>query len=254
MAHVVVQMGHCYRTTGSTGTAGEQKFNELAAELAVFELERRGHRGRAVKADVEPGEYRGDVFVAIHCDGSTSPSARGASVGYQSTSGQRIAVLWKRAYHRRGWGGGFRPDNYTPALAGYYGVSNARAAGARFAFIVESGFLTSPDDRAQLSGPGGARRVGLAIADAVDAVLPLDVEDELKLPRLHRGDQGPAVVALKALLRARGHRGFRDSDRFGGATEAAVLAFKADHPKLTNERTGVVGGRVWRCLITRDDA
>lgn len=253
MATVAVQMGHCFRTSGSTGTAGEQKFNELAAELAVGTLEMRGHHARSIKADVATEDYRADVFVAIHCDGSTSPSARGASVGYQSTSGRRIAAEWKRAYQRRGWTGGFRTDNYTPALAGYYGVRFARAAGASFAFIVESGFLTSPEDKALLSGPGGPRRVALAIADAVDAVLPIDQLVELQLPQLRRGMTGPPVEALKALLRARGYGGFSDADRFGGATEAAVLAFKRDHPKL-NERTGVVGARVWRQLITSRDS
>src|SRR5688572_31746191 len=126
MPTLLLQMGHCYRKTGATGTAGEQDFATKVGAAAVRLLDgKNGWRVRAVLADIPTAQYAGDGFVAVHCDGSTSPSARGASVGYQNNAGRTRALAWKRAYAARGWSGGFRADNYTAALGGYYGVRNA---------------------------------------------------------------------------------------------------------------------------------
>lgn len=156
MALVVIQAGHYPRKTGATGTGGldadptEQEFNIAAAHACASALADAGHTGQVIWADVANAAYRGDAFVAIHCDGSTSSSARGASVGYRTPEGQRFATAWKGAYQAAGWLGGWRPDNYTAALAGYYGTRNAVDAGNRVAFIAEAGFLTNPQDEAQL--------------------------------------------------------------------------------------------------------
>lgn len=166
MPVLVVQQGHCHRTTGATGTTGEQGYAVAVASACVRLLNGRG--GWVVNPTLaDENDYRGDAFVAIHCDGSTSPTARGASIGYRTPEGQQFGQAWKRAYHARGWTGGFRQDNYTSALAGYYGTGNAVAAGNRRAVIVECGFRTNPEDRALLDGPGGPERVALAIGDAL---------------------------------------------------------------------------------------
>lgn len=168
MATLVVQMGHCYRTTGATGTAGEQAYAAAVAEACRALLDGRGGWWvRPILADNTSALYRGDAFVAVHCDGSTNPSARGASCGYRTPEGQAFGQAWKRAYEARGWVG-FRPDNYTTALAQYYGTGTAVSVGNRRAIIIECGFLTNPADRAALTGPGGATRVALAIGDALD--------------------------------------------------------------------------------------
>lgn len=172
MALIVVQAGHCHRRTGATGTGGldgdptEQEFAWAAANRTAALLRTAGHQARVILADEPSDRYRGDGFIAIHCDGSTSRSARGASVGYRNSDGQRFAHAWKRAYARGGWSG-FRADNYTAALAGYYGVKRAVGVGNRRAFIAEAGFLTSPADEALLSGPRGTERFARAVADAV---------------------------------------------------------------------------------------
>jgi hypothetical protein len=172
MALIVVQAGHCHRRTGATGTGGldgdptEQEFAWAAAHRTAALLRTAGHQARVILADEPSDRYRGDGFVAIHCDGSTSRSARGASVGYRNGDGQRFAHAWKRAYARGGWSG-FRADNYTSALAGYYGVKRAVGVGNRFAFIAEAGFLTSPADEALLSGPRGTERFARAVTEAV---------------------------------------------------------------------------------------
>jgi hypothetical protein len=168
MPVLVVQKGHCYRTTGATGTNGEQQYATSVANACVNLLHgRNGWTVRAILADAASSAYDGDAFVAIHCDGSTSASARGASIGYRNAAGQSFGQAWKRAYAARGWTGGFRPDNYTEALHFYYGTGTAISMGNPRAFIAECGFLTNAQDRALLTGPGGPTRVALAIGDAL---------------------------------------------------------------------------------------
>lgn len=173
MATVYLQMGHCFRPSGSTGTGGEQPFNKAVAARAARRLRERGHRVFIREADV--GNFKTDVFAAFHADGSVSPSAQGASVGHQDENGKRFGRAWKRAYRRLGWEeatgttetGGFRDDNYTEALAEYYGVREALDAGTEFAIVIESGFLTSPKDGAELRTERGKTRVAEALTRAV---------------------------------------------------------------------------------------
>ncbi|MDX3416443.1 hypothetical protein PV661_19535 [Streptomyces sp. MD20-1-1] len=61
---LVVQMGHCFRTSGATGTRGEQVFVKAVADACVEELDRPGPPGRehwrlrVIKADVSCPEFR----------------------------------------------------------------------------------------------------------------------------------------------------------------------------------------------------
>jgi hypothetical protein len=170
---LVLQMGHCFRTSGATGTPGEQAFAKAVAEACAGELSKPGPPGRelwrlrVIKADEPAEQYAGDAFVAFHCDGSQIPTARGASVGYRNAAGQSLAQAWKRAYERRGWTGGFRDDNYTENLKKYYGTRMAEEIGNPRAFIAECGFLTNSKDKALLTGPGGVDRVVGALFDAL---------------------------------------------------------------------------------------
>jgi len=178
MPTLVVQLGHCYRKTGATGTTGEQEYATKVGNACRALLHGRGGwQVRVILADDPASSYVGDAFFAIHCDGSTSPAARGASVGYRTPEGQTAAQAWKRAYATRGWPG-FRPDNYTTALAQYYGTGTAVARGNRKAVILECGFRTNSEDRALLDGPGGPERVALSIGDALGIpVAPPEVAD-----------------------------------------------------------------------------
>lgn len=173
VALVVVQMGHCYRRRGGTGVPGEQLFSRRAADACRRTLTGRDHRVRVIRADDPEGAYGGDVFVAVHCDGSVDPAARGAGVGYESTSGRRIARAFAYAYAAQGWRG-FRPDNYSDAIKHYYGLTLARDQGVRYAFVVEAGFLTNPEDRRVLESDAGPAMLAVAVAQAVDQALSLD--------------------------------------------------------------------------------
>lgn len=168
MPILVVQRGHCYRTAGATGTEGEQSYATLVANECVRLL--NGQNGWSVVTTLaDENRYAGSAFVGVHCDGSTNSTARGASVGYRTPEGQALGQAWKTAYYTLGWPT-FRPDNYTAALSGYYGVRNAVDAGNRRAIIIECGFLTNPQDRALLTAPGGAGRVAMAIGIALGII------------------------------------------------------------------------------------
>jgi|GEM_PF-6589958 len=177
MPLLLVQKGHCYRTTGATGTTGEQQYATQVADACVRLLDgKNGWDVKAVLADISLDSYRADAFAAVHCDGSTNPTARGSSVGYKTPEGQRLAQAWERAYAARGWPI-FRDDNYTAALKNYYGVSNAISAGCRRAFIMECGFMTNPEDRLLMTEPGGVDRVALALGDALGIQMEGDVAE-----------------------------------------------------------------------------
>lgn len=144
MGTVVIQKGHWPRRTGATGTSGhrgsEQAFaNEVAHRIPAL----THHTVYVIGADdrIPPC----DVFVALHQDGSADPRARGASIGYPrgSTRSQAYGARWKALYQAAGYPYGFRRDNYTAALAGYYAFART---GAPVKVIVEHGFATNRAD------------------------------------------------------------------------------------------------------------
>lgn len=226
MALVVIQAGHTFRRSGATGTNGldgdptEQEFAWAAANRSADLLRAAGHQARVITADVSSGAYQGDAFCAIHCDGSTSRSARGASVGYRNDQGKRLASAWKQAYYNAGWRG-FRGDNYTAALAGYYGVRNAVNQGNRHAFIAEAGFLTNPDDERLLSGAAGSDRFARALTQAVVSVFggtagsPSPTGDWFDM-----ADENDLKAALREVL----NEGTGPGQRAWKGTSAATLA------------------------------
>lgn len=152
MTDVIVQLGHCFRKTGATGTSGlyggrrrtEQEFASKVGYRMVEHLNAAGITAKAVLADDPIPASK--VFVALHQDGSENHAARGASVGYPSTGrGRELGQTWKAMYQLAGWPSGFRPDNYTAALRGYYGF---RRSTAPTRLLIEHGFATNPSDQA----------------------------------------------------------------------------------------------------------
>jgi N-acetylmuramoyl-L-alanine amidase len=203
MALVVVQRGHVPRTSGATGAPGEQQFaRDTAAKLAPL-LKAMGHNVRVIDADVPLSYYRGDLFVAIHYDSGAS-SASGASVGYQSSEGGKFAAAWKRAYVEAGWTRGFRADNYTANLGGYYGVSNAIRQGNRMAIITESGFHSNAGDKALMTPERTARSIAAAVAELTNRTIPEDdmqLSDRVKLTdKQSQYFNGLESISVKGLL------------------------------------------------------
>lgn len=195
MKVLVLQRGHVPRTSGSTGTEGEQDLAHAVAAHAREQIERTDWEISVIDADEPSHRYFGNAFVAVHADGSEREEARGASVGYRTPEGRDLGQVWKHRYARAGWPGPWRADNYTRALAGYYGTRRAVSVGNRRAIIIESGFLTNPTDRAWLVA--NPHRISAAILSAVTDV---PVEDFLRgeqMPR-HARISGPNRAATAA--------------------------------------------------------
>lgn len=236
---VVVQAGHVARTTGATGTAGEQPFNIAVRRLLVRELRARHVNARRINADVALADYKGDVFVAIHADGSVHESAHGASLGYRNPRGKTLARAIKRAYKTRASEAGyeiqFRADNYTEDLHFYYGTGNALAQNPQCrAVVVEGGFLTNPQERAFLKSADGQKALAHAIADAITA----DMADDgptvnlngLVLAFVNRSDDphNDTEQVQRALNREYDVHLRTD----GTIDEATVMAYKAHQEEL----------------------
>jgi len=254
---VVIQRGHVPRTTGATGAPGEQAFAIDTADRLARHLAAAGFEPHIINADVADSEYRGGVFVAIHYDSSTSPSAHGASVGYQTPEGKVLADAWKKLYQAAGWTRGFRGDNYTAKLAGYYGVKHAVAQGNRRAIIVESGFHSNPEDAALLKAPAGPERVAVSVLRAITSVVgtphptphpppPPGGTCTVNLRVLRNGMSGGDVTSLQALLNTKAGQGLRVDGKFGDMTERAVRNVQR-YVKIHED--GVVGSQTWSVLF-----
>ncbi len=253
MSLIVIQRGHVPRTSGATGTRGEQAYAIEAADRTAARLASIGHTPRIINADVPDSYYRGDMFVALHWDGSTNPAVRGASVGYQTPEGNQFAQAWKRHYAANGWTGGFRGDNYTSALGGYYGVRRAVAQGNRRAFISEAGFQSSPEDMALLASPAGPDRVAIAIAAAVTDILGAQCPPPVGTPAgvpaypglVKYGDRGHAVAVWQDTFNHHGYQLGVDGV-FGPATNHVVWHFQSTHGLVAD---CIAGPATWRALL-----
>lgn len=229
MSVIVVQQGHVPRLTGRTGTPGEQQFAIAAANRCRVRLAEIGHEARVIIADppADNTAYKGDMFVAIHCDGNTDPSSHGMAVGFQNADGERLAHAWQDRYEAHGWNRGRKDDNHTDNLKSYYGVRHAIEMGNRRAFIVECGFLTNAEDKALLESPEGHDRVARALADVVANTFgkfpPKNIETEEDDMPLNDADKAFIRQTVLDIVRNEG---------ISGAADASVGANKAILEKL----------------------
>jgi hypothetical protein len=225
-----IQRGHCFRRSGSTGTTGEQDYvSDIAHRAASLAS---GHTVKVALAD-EGITGRWDLFIALHCDGSVSESASGASIGYRDAAGRRAGTVWKDRFRALGWPYGFRGDNYTPALSGYYGTGWADRAGIPAAFILEHGFLTNPTkDRPWLRSETGRRAAAQALVDTFTILAggtPVEPIGDLEaLMFCSEGDTGQHVLLLQTDLRDLGYLDGEVDGIFGPITAAAVAAMRTD--------------------------
>jgi N-acetylmuramoyl-L-alanine amidase len=170
VARVGCQLGHVPRTSGKTGTGGccgetEQEYVKRLFDTLQPKLVAAGHTPIKILAD--PVSYPAmDVFMAFHCDGSEDPDSRGCSFGFRTdlsnaTASKKFGNRWRAEHLAAGYSGGNRPTNYTKALAEYYALDDATAAGAEEAIVIEFGFLTNRADNDFLIDNVGA------VADAL---------------------------------------------------------------------------------------
>ena len=217
---LVVQRGHVARTSGATGTVGEQAMaRRVAAEILEIGKDLHDVSPKIIDADEPNSAYRGDVFVALHGDGSANRERREASVGYRNDEGRALGQRWKALYEEGGWPFGFMRDNYTTNLARYYGTGQAVSAGNPKAIITEAGFMTNPESRAFIDSDAGTKLLAVSVIVAaypqydLDRLLgqapdPPKVEDpdppastEPSATIITVGDTGADVKAWQADLR-----------------------------------------------------
>jgi hypothetical protein len=184
MPLLVVQRGHVPRTSGATGTAGEQQVVTAIAAAIVAQTP-VGWQVRVIDADPPNAAYAGDYFIALHCDGGAS-SAQGASVGFPDLAGSALAQRWKAAYVAQGWPYGFRDDNYTSGLRGYYAYDNALAQGNRVRMVAEHGFLTNTQDAAWIRA--NIDKCAAAAWVAVAGAQPNEEEEPVRVVKLEIHD------------------------------------------------------------------
>lgn len=114
-------------------------------------------RSQGIEVDIIPATvppaYYADAFVSIHADGSTDPTVSGFKVASprRDYSG-RAQILEQLMYDKYARLTGLKPDdNITNRMRGYYAFNWRRYEHALHpmtpAIILETGFLTSPQDR-----------------------------------------------------------------------------------------------------------
>lgn len=141
------------RTNGTRWeSVAEWEVNLDIAERAAAQLRALGYEVDVLPAVVPPA-YRADLFIAVHADGAENSAAKGyrvaASRRDRTGRGQEIAQLLSRTY---GEATGLRhlPTN-TRRMTNYYAFNDRRYRHsidpATIGIIIETGFLTSPEDR-----------------------------------------------------------------------------------------------------------
>ena len=243
VATVAIQRGHCFRRTGSTGTSGrlpdgrrktEQEYADALAQQTAREMRRAGHTVHVLTAD--EAVPRCDVFLAFHQDGSSNSSAGGASIGYPpgNERSARYGSIWKSLYQASHWDRGFRPDNYTSALRGYYGY---RRTSAPVKVLMEHGFATNPSEQQLMwTHIHEAARVHAAalqtyLGQPAGAIVTGDDMSNVPSPTLRTGSRGSEVTKLQTLLEAFAAKGTITSPGgvdgiFGSGTERSVISLQ----------------------------
>lgn len=179
-AKVALQVGHwkneevpeeLHKLRGNTGASGggktEWEVNYAIASRTKTLLEAQGITVALLPATV-PSQYWADVFVAIHADGSLDPQKSGykAAIPRRDYTGNANELLTaiETAYETAT--GLTRDPNVTRNMRGYYAFSWWRYDHAvhpmTASVILETGFLSSPNDRQLIVGNPDRSAQGLA--------------------------------------------------------------------------------------------
>lgn len=155
-ADVLISAGHEGRPAScarypkracNLGANGEREWTPVVADEATRVLREHGVTVAREPADFD-GAYDVDAAVFIHFDGSTSPCASGASIGYHEQRFASAAQQWRELYSRY-FPYGFQPDDFTAGLRDYYAYRQVDARDA--SLVLELGELTCPKQREWLA-------------------------------------------------------------------------------------------------------
>lgn len=154
------------------GGKAEWQVNLEIAELTATFLRDAGYLVEILPTTIPPG-YWADLFIAIHADGSPSPSAS----GYRASPPRRDATGFARDFSdvlERTYGEATGLRHYpevTRRMQNYYAFNYRRYEHAlhpaTIGVILETGFLTSPNDRRIIvnSQERAARGIALAVTE-----------------------------------------------------------------------------------------
>jgi N-acetylmuramoyl-L-alanine amidase len=173
------------RTNGTRGGGkAEWEVNYEIATIAAEMLRDEGFEVEILPTTIPPG-YWADLFVSIHADGNPNTSISGyrAAAPRRDVTGRasEFVRILEESYGRAT---GLRHyPNVTRRMTGYYAFNFRRYEHAldpmTVGVILETGFLTSPNDRRIIVQ--GQDRAARGIADAVTEFLsPLKMEIERK--------------------------------------------------------------------------
>lgn len=202
MKRILIQAGHVApREPGfesGTGAPGEQA---LARAIQVGLSKMLAEDGRFLvtrSAGDVPNGWKGDMFIALHADGSSNPKASGFSFGYPlgCSECELLADTVAARYMRIPGVPKRRGDNYTRALSGYYGWSRTNAPAK---LLIEHGFLTNPGEREWITGS-----VPLIVRSHYMAILDFYGMKPPEPPAVNR----KRLAALRRWIRARRTEGW----------------------------------------------
>lgn len=155
-ADVLISAGHEGRPAScarypkracNLGANGERAWTPAVADEATRVLRAHGVTVAREPADFD-GEYAVDAAIFIHFDGSETPCASGASIGYHERRFRSAADRWRELYSKY-FTFGFQPDDFTKGLRDYYGFRQVDARDA--ALVLELGELTCARQHAWLA-------------------------------------------------------------------------------------------------------
>lgn len=141
----------------NTGTSGggftELQVNQMIADETKAILESYGYQVELLEAKIPP-RYWADVFITIHADGSTNTTASGYKIAAprmdMTGKAQTLAAILEDTYND--YVDLPMDPNITRNMRGYYAFNWRRYEHSihpmTTAAIVETGFLTNPNDRA----------------------------------------------------------------------------------------------------------
>jgi len=245
-ADVLLQAGHEGRmrndgsgTTASHGASGttrpEHEITPIVANAAAAALER--HNVSVVRVPgVFPKKFSVKLGLALHFDGSGTPCASGASVGYPPGvplgSNKPTADLWKEIYGRH-WPFQWMKDNFTKNLSGYYGYRRMSTEVAEM--LIEFGEISCPEQDAWLQprlewlGELVAHFAGRVIGVDIPEPAPLGVAEPPTQPPFEPWDEDLAVLRLEIAELRRDVAELRSGSIGAGPAAASLTTEELDH-------------------------
>ena len=139
-----LQEGHKGRVKGATGAPGEMAYNDYMGDAIKAKL--LALSTKPLDIHIHPAEFpggiKGNVFLALHCDGSSNANTRGFSIGYPGTN-KALATAIEHEY-AAATKLPFKGYNYTVNESKYYGFGHGMWDGEA---LIEFGFRSNKADR-----------------------------------------------------------------------------------------------------------